>query len=83
MKHVEDIASIAKDKWRFQFLSMNAALNAARRFREPREAKPFGFDYMGASVEVHPVCGKSSVMALNIYGVLKDGSLRLIVTEPV
>jgi hypothetical protein len=81
---IQDVAQISEDIWRCKILAKNNNPLMMRRFREPREALPFGFEWMGMSIEVHPFKDNAAVVALNIYGVQRtDGRLTLLVTEPV
>ena len=52
-------------------------------FRVPDDMEPFGFDYHGVSMEVHPVCKSHEgqgreVIVFNIIGINKAGTTKLI-----
>lgn len=85
------IIRIAKDKFAYQVWAIRTNKKEQAVFRRPSEMTPFGFDFHGVSIEVHPLRKKNVLISgfnrflhlpvLHIIGIRKDGERRVIAQE--
>ena len=85
MNIADDLKLIAKDVWMSKVLGTCNRPHQMRRFRNPKDTTPFGFQFvvneLPLDIEVHPTLIAGKVVALQIFGIKKDGTATLIATE--
>jgi len=86
MNIAQDISLIAKDMWACKVLGTSNKPHQMVRFREPKDTTPFGFQFavdekLTLDIEVHPTLIAGKVVALQIFGIKKDGTATLIASE--
>lgn len=84
----KEIISIARDKFCYQRVAVCTGRITARKYRDPKDRQPLGFDYHGVSMEVHVTHVRNvhvpgttrfrHIPILLIIGIAQDGTTKVI-----